>query len=210
MFLIISCNQNKAKVDKIELPEDSERVVMEYYNPNFELAPNSKLNTNGYYEVKKFRTFDFEEKEDYYERPDYGFVHFLSDGFCRVAYWDGMMKYSSEASHSFTTEYGRVFYGPYALESDTLSIEFLYDLASPGAGQANSRYTLKGLLKGKRIVFFEEGNGFIKSSFIYPHKNADTLTSRCVGRFVEVANSQITFDNYLKRNIGKYLEKTTN
>ena len=174
-----------------------EQVVMEYYNPDFRIDSTSKLKTNGYYEVKEYKTFDFEEKEDYYERPNYGFVHFFEDGFCRVGAWNGIHKYSVDVEKSFKEGKGHIFNGLYQIQSDTLRIEYLYNAVSPGAGQANSRHQLKAVVSEGKIIF--------AGGYNYPYKHADTLTSRCVGTFIKAEYDENSWTNYLKENIHEYL-----
>ena len=196
-----SCKENKRNTETPDFLKSEEKVVMEYYNPDFSLDPNTGLRTDGYYEVKEFRTFDFEEKEDYYERPNYGFVQFSIDGFCRVGAWNGIHKYSAEVKKLFETGKGWIFNGLYQIKSDTLKIEYLYNAVSPGNGQANSRHTLTGLIANDKIIFIDTQI----SSYIYPNKHADTLTSRCVGTFIKAKYDEKTWTNYLKESIDDYL-----
>jgi len=196
-LFINSCRENKS----IEVPSEFEttdkEVIMEYYDPEFELEPSSNLRTNGYYEVKEFKTYDFSEKEDYYERPNYGFVQFYKDGFCRVGAWNGIHKYSADVEKSFKDGKGYVFDGLYQIQSDTVRIEYLYNAVSPGAGQANSRHQLIARILDDKLIFM--------GGYTYPYKNADTLTSRCVGRFVKAKYDENARTNYLKENISEYL-----
>jgi hypothetical protein len=196
-FLIFSCRENKNNTQTVGIQETEKKVIMEYYDSKFELEPTSRLRTDGYYEVREFKTYDFKEKEDYYERPNYGFVQFFKDGFCRVGAWNGIHKYSADVEKSFQEGTGYVFNGLYQVQSDTIRIEYLYNAISPGAGQANNRHQLLARILDEKIVFM--------GGYIYPYKQADTLTSRCVGRFVKAEFDETKWTNHLKENIADYL-----
>lgn len=92
------------------------------------------------------------------------------------------------------------FWGLYKTKGDTLYVEYLYNPSSPGVAPFEHRNTLTGLLKDNEIIVTEHAS--IKYSF--PANVKDSLTSSCIGKFV---NSPVQYnqkENYLKSGIYKY------
>ena len=202
LFFIVfcSCNEKKTNVQSTELLTAEKEVIMEYYNPKFKLDSTSNLRTDGYYEVKEYKTFNTDETDEYYQRPNFGFVHFFDDGFCRVGLWNGMRKYSIDVKKDFETNEGYVLNGLYQITADTLKIEYLVNSKNPIPGHTQYRNTMSGLISNDKIIFITG-----RSNYIYPYKQADTLTSRCIGTFKVADYDESNLTNYLKENIDNYL-----
>jgi hypothetical protein len=203
--ILASCNLEEKKIStkSTDLITEQKFPIFEFYNPDFVFDSTSNLRTDGYYEVKQiFGTYTTDMKTYHTNKPTYGFVHFFDDGFCRVCSWNGIRKNSAEIESAFQNDKGYIFNGIYQLQTDTVRIEYLYNPASPGAGQTNKRNTLLGLIKENRIDFLICGG--IKYSF--PQNPQDSLTSSCIGRFRKSEFDKSTWSNYLKDNIDKFIK----
>ena len=111
-----------------------------------------------------------------------------------------MRKYSADVKKDFETDSG-VLNGLYQIKSDTIEIEYLSFSKNPIPGHTKFRQTMTGLISKDKIIFI-----YGLSNYIYPYKHADTLTSRCVGAFLETEFDETKWTNHLKENISEYLE----
>ena len=205
--IIFSCGQKeKTKGKPTELPEfvlEERKAEFQYYDAEFELDSTSKIRTDGYYEVTQiFGTYTTDLETYHTNKPKFGFVHFFNDGFCRVCSWNGIRKNPQDVEIAFEEGKGYVFNGMYKIVQDTVKIEYLYNPASPGAGQTDNRKTLIGVIKDNRINFISYG----QTKYSYPNNPSDSLTSSCIGRFKLAEFDQSQWNNYLKENITKYIK----
>ena len=207
--LVFSCKQ-KREDKPTKMPEfiiQDKKPEFEYYDAKFELDSSSNLLTDGYYEVTQiFGTYTTDLETYHTNKPKFGFVHFFKDGFCRVGSWNGIRKNSADVEKAFKKDKGYVFNGMYKIELDTIKIEYLYNPASPGAGQRNNRNTLIGLIRENRIDFLYDG----RTRFSFPTNQSDSLTSSCIGRFRESDFDKSQWKNYLKENINKFIKEEKN
>lgn len=195
--IFFSCKENTKPNKTSDFLTKEQKIEMEYYNPNFLLDSTSNLRTDGYYEIKEiFGTYTTDGTNFKTNKPKYGFLQFFEDGFCRVASWNGIYQNPTDVKKGFISGKGYIFYGLYQIESDTLQIEYLYNPASPGAGQSEHRSTLKGIIEPNRIVIKEDTNRIFSAP------------NSCVGTFIEMEIYNTNLKNYLKENIEKYLEQT--
>ncbi len=206
LTMVFSCKQ-KQEEKPTKMPEfivQDKKPEFEYYDAEFKLDSISNLRTNGYYEVTQiFGTYTTDLETYHTNKPKYGFVHFFKDGFCRVGSWNGIRKNPDDVKLAFKNDKGYVFNGMYKIELDTIRIEYLYNPASPGAGQRNNRNTLTGLIRENRIDFLYDG----PTRFSFPTNQSDSLSSSCIGRFRKAEFNKSKWNNYLKDNIDKYTKK---
>ncbi len=185
-IVLLSCRYKRSDTES-PLTTEVENDTLRYYNPNFVLSPLTALKTDGYYEVKEFDTYDFNE------RPNYGFIHFSRDGYCRFEWKLHTMNDPKDVHKAFVSR-SIATQGLYKIHMDTIKIEFLNTDSWYGGKYFRSELT--GILEKDKIIFVE-GAG---QNYIYPYKHADTLTSRCVGRFVKVEFDSTELNSYFNRN----------
>ena len=204
--MISSCKQQQEEqlTNPLEFILQDKKPEFEYYDAEFELDTSLNLRTDGYYEVTQiFGTYTTDLKTYHTNKPKFGFVHFLKDGFCRVGSWNGIRKNPADVEKDFKEGKGYIFNGIYKIELDTIRIEYLYNPVSPGAGRRNNRNTLTGLIRDNRIDFLYEG----RTQFSFPTNQSDSLTSSCIGRFRKSDFDNSQWNNYLKENIDKFIKK---
>ena len=199
-YLLISCVGGSTQiVDKFEKP--TEKVKMLYYDQAFTFDTTSKLRLDGYYQIRQiFGSYTTNDKDYYPNDPTFGYLHFFHDGFCKVGWWNGFFESPTEIKNEIANYKAFGFWGIYKLNGDTLQIEYLYNPASPGVNPFEARNTLTALIKTNEIIVTIHDN--IKYSF--PEVEKDSLTSSCIGKFINVQTEYNKLDNYLKRNILNY------
>jgi len=198
-YLLTSCNGGSTHVpDKPEKPV--EKIKMLYYNKAFTLDTTSNLRLDGYYQIRQIFGSYTTNGKDHPNDPTYGYLQFFNDGFCKVGWWNGFFESPKEIKNEVQKNNAFGFWGIYKVNADTLYVEYLYNPSSPGVTPFEERNTLVGLIKENEIIVKRHAN--IK--FSYPEVEKDSLTSSCIGRFVNIHTDYEKMDNYLKKDTTYY------
>jgi len=196
-YCLTSCNGGSTQVTE----KPAEKVKMFYYDKAFALDSTSKLRLDGYYLVRQiFGRYTTNGKDYSPHDPTYGYLQFFSDGFCKVGWWNGFFESPTEIKNEVQKNNAFGFWGIYKVNADTLYVEYLYNPSSPGVAPFEERNTLVGLIKKNELIVKQHAN--IK--FSYPEVEKDSLTSSCIGTFINVHTDYDKMDNYLKKNTSYY------
>ncbi|KAF2519919.1 hypothetical protein E0W68_01450 [Flavobacterium salilacus subsp. salilacus] len=176
------------------------KITIEFYDPGFTLDSLSDLRTDGYYEIKSI-SGTYTTDLIVYKRmpPTYGFIQFYKDGFCRIGPWNGLYESPEAIRQKVMLNNTYVHWGIYKISSDSLAIEFL-------DGRCNeSRNTINAIINDEKIIITNLGI----RKYSYTENKSDSLTSSCIGKFVQAELHYDEKDNYLKNNIENYLSDSS-
>src|SRR6266542_921290 len=198
-YFLTSCNGEQTQTND-KITGKTKEVKMLYYNEAFMFDATSSLKVDGYYQVRQiFGSYTTNSKDFQTHEPTFGYLQFFPDGFCKVGWWNGFFQSPKEIEKEIGNNRSFGFWGIYKTKADSLYLEYLYNPASSGANPFEERTTIVGLIKESEIIIIQDDN--IKYSF--PNNPNDSLTSSCIGKFVNTPTKYDEADNYLKTNISK-------